>query len=45
MQGLIGRTLGPYQIISEIGRGGMAAVYKAYQSSLDRHVAIKVPRW
>jgi serine/threonine protein kinase len=39
---LIGKTLGQYQIVSELGHGGMAAVYKAYQPSLQRYVAIKV---
>ena len=34
--------LGPYQIIGQIGEGGMATVYKAYQPSMDRNVAIKV---
>jgi serine/threonine protein kinase len=37
-----GQMLGPYRIISRIGQGGMASVYKAYQPSMDRHVAIKV---
>ena len=37
-----GQMLGPYQIINQIGRGGMATVYKAYQPSVDRYVAIKV---
>ena len=42
MDALIGKTLGPYQIVERIGRGGMATVYKAYQPALDRKVAIKV---
>ena len=37
-----GVNLGPYRIVEQIGRGGMATVYKAYQPSLARHVAIKV---
>src|ERR1041385_3866596 len=37
-----GQMLGPYRIISQIGKGGMATVYKAYQPSVDRYVAIKV---
>jgi serine/threonine protein kinase len=39
---LIGKTLGKYQIVELIGRGARAEVYKAYQASLDRHVAIKL---
>ena len=39
---LIGRTFGKYRIVEQIGRGGMAEVYKAYHSGLDRYVAIKV---
>jgi serine/threonine protein kinase len=37
-----GQMLGPYRIINKIGQGGMATVYKAYQPSMDRNVAIKV---
>jgi serine/threonine protein kinase len=39
----VDQTIGPYQIVSILGRGGMATVYKAYQPALDRFVAIKVP--
>lgn len=37
-----GSNLGPYRILEQIGEGGMATVYKAYQPSMDRYVAIKV---
>ena len=37
-----GQMLGPYRIISQVGQGGMATVYKAYQASMDRNVAVKV---
>jgi hypothetical protein len=37
-----GSTVGSYRIVDELGVGGMARVYRAYQIGLDRHVAIKV---
>lgn len=39
---LIGRQLGKYQIQQEIGRGGMARVYRATDTVLQRPVALKV---
>ena len=37
-----GTQLGPYEILSPIGAGGMGEVYRARDTRLDRTVAIKV---
>lgn len=42
MDDLTGKQFGPYQIVAPLGEGGMAAVYKAYQPSMERYVAVKV---
>ena len=42
MQPYIGMKLGAYQIVEQVGQGGMATVFKAYQPSMDRYVAIKI---
>ncbi len=41
---LIGQSIGRYHIIEQIGEGGMATVYKAYDTHLDRNVAVKIIR-
>ncbi len=41
---LEGQTLGKYRVLDQLGRGGMAQVYRAYHPQLDRYVAIKVLR-
>lgn len=38
----VGRQLGKYQLESLLGRGGMATVYRAHDTVLNRSVAIKI---
>ena len=44
MANLIGKYIGRYHIIGQLGQGGMAIVYKAFDTSLERDVAIKFIR-
>src|SRR5215831_9567815 len=42
MANLIGQRFGQYEIVALLGKGGMATVYRAQQTSMGRDVAIKV---
>jgi serine/threonine protein kinase len=39
---MIGSQLGPYILVEEIAKGGMATIYRAYDPNVDRFVAVKV---
>ena len=47
MAGLVGQTLDHYELVEQIGQGGMATVFRARDTRTQEEVAIKVlsPKW
>ena len=42
MSSLLGNTIGHYHITEQLGEGGMATIYEAFDTNLERKVAVKV---
>src|ERR1700726_2378949 len=38
----VGMSLGPYRVVGPLGFGGMGKVFRAVDTRLDRHVAVKI---